>query len=182
MPRNLTERLARISDPARRWAVAKRTALIYLALTDASLTVDTYRRETYAEHIARIPSPTTDDEFADLMTRLRETAISEHVSSRFGKNNCHEGTAAFLEAFGFLPLEWDSDCECDDPDEYEDSEADREVTVTMTVTLTVRNNLDLEATRRDVQNYLRVSIDTSSVDDITYEGDPEVSTVFVTWA
>jgi hypothetical protein len=183
MPRNLTERLDRISDPARRWAVAKRTALIYLALTDASLTVDTYRRETYAEHIARIPNPTTDDEYADLMTRVRETAVSEHVSARFGSNNCHEGTAAFLEAFGFQPLNlWDTECECDDESDDYDNEADRTVTVTVTINLTVRNGQDLESTRRDVENYLRVRVDTSRVDDVTNEGDPEISEVFVDWA
>jgi hypothetical protein len=113
-PRTLQTRLDRIPDPARRWKVLKRTALLYLTMTEASLTVGAYRREQYAERVDRVPVPTTDAEYAALLDKLRATAVAEHEHSRFGSNNCHAGTEAFLQAFGLGTLQGSGCCEDDD--------------------------------------------------------------------
>lgn len=165
-----------IADPARRWTLAKRTALIYLAVTDASITVDEYRRSRYSEYADTIPAPTTDDEYDVLLNRMRTEAVNEHEHSRLGGQNCHAGTAAFLAAFGFEPMP--SPCDCgDDESEEAEEETERVVTVTMIVQLTVRNSQDLETTEDDVANYLSVRLDTSSVDDVTHTEDVEISEV-----
>jgi hypothetical protein len=183
-PRTLQSRLTRIGDPAHRWKVLKRTAMLYLAMTEASLTVDDFRREQYAEHVDRVPVPTTEDEYAALLERVRTTAVAEHENSRFGSNNCHEGTQAFLEAFGLERIE----C-CEDAHDYCDSDCDEcypgetyTVTVTMSVTLTVRSQSGMDYVENDVREYLRASVSTSSVDDVEDTSNVEITDVTVDYA
>lgn len=119
---------------------------LYLATTDASLSKDWWVRKEYADWLDGMAPVDTHGDYEMRMFYIRDRAVEENRDG----DNCDEGTEAFLDAFGFEPI---------------DRTTTKYVTVTVTVRFQVTNTANEYYTQSDVHNYL--SIDASgNVDDM----------------
>jgi hypothetical protein len=133
------------TDPATRWWRTRIAMKRFIDEHAPERSIDYLIDALYS-----LPGVWNESQWQARMFDIRDAAVEAYENDDI----CVDGLNRFLAAF--------------DLDEYEMVTTKR-VTVSITVTLDVTNTADEYDVRDDVENYLRISVDTSRVDDV--DGD-----------
>jgi hypothetical protein len=143
----------RFPDPAKRWTLTKRAMRLYLTFTGEKERADNH---DYVEWIEALPKVTSEYEYEDRLNTVRNYAVEECERSV----NCEEGTNKFLNTFGLKMFE---------------PVTQKCIMVTVTVHFHVNNEADIDATKHDVEHYLRIelggNVDDADFDDADFDID-----------